>query len=533
MNRPAAARTCRTNSYADGVAAPPEARSVASAARSITAVGGALVMVCSVARAETWRVETFGTVAATATNNVNLAPPGQEKPDLYFSLAPGIRVVGDGARLKLSASYVPTFVLYTNTASAGGNRIYNNLSANASLEAIEKFFFVDARWTISNQFINPFAPQPQNLGTNTNNRSQLTTYGISPYFRGVVPGGGTRYLLRNDAYWIDPSGAGQLSSFYNTVTGLLENTVQTVGWGLDYLSHYSKYVNSNSVSDWLARARLIYRVDPQLNVFVSGGYNENNYALSNQAGPTYGGGFTWRPTQRTNVVANYEHRFFGASYLFSFDHRTPLTAWNLSASRNISSYPQQALALPPGNTASLLDSIFAARIPDPAARAAAVDRFIQQAGLPEFLAGPQSFYTQQIFLTQPISASFGILGVRNTITFLASRTFYERISGTTGTPLPDVFAFSNQFISYLVSANWSHQLTGLTTMNLYGSWNRVNNQEPTVFTSTTNLVRLTFTTRLSPKTDTTFGARYTIFNTDLGSDYREAAIFALVTHRFY
>ena len=85
-------------------------------------------------------------------------------------------------------------------------------------------------------------------------------------------------------------------------------------------------------------------------------------------GYIYGVGIEWRPTERTNVVANWEHRFFGASYLFSFDHRTPLSVWSVSASRNITSYPQQLASLPAGNVQGILNQLFLSRIPDPTLR---------------------------------------------------------------------------------------------------------------------------------------------------------------------
>lgn len=466
---------------------------------------------------------------ATATDNVRLAPSGQRESDLSLQLTPGIRVTGRGARLQVSASYTPSAVAYAHSPDL--NRFYNNLSANASLEAIEKFFYIDARATMTQQFLSPFGPKPQDIATSTSNRTEVRSYGISPYFRGQVAGG-TSYLLRNDSYWVDPHGGGGLGSYYNDTVGLLENTVSTLGWGLDYNRTLSRFEGSNSLTNWLARGRLVYRIDPQLTAFASGGYEENNYALADESNATYGGGVTWRPTDRTSIVANWERRFFGDSYLASFDHRTRLTAWSLSASRNISRYPQQAFALPPGNTALLLDAIFAARIPDPAARQAAVEQFINQAGLPAFLSVPQAFYTEQVFLREPIVGSFAILGVRNTITFTASRASNERIAGTTGTPLPDVFAFSNRFVTYGVSANWSHQVTSLSTLNLFGSWSRADNEAPTVFSTTQDYIRLTWNTRLSPKTDSALGVRYTIFDSDLNPGYREAAAFGGLTHRF-
>jgi uncharacterized protein (PEP-CTERM system associated) len=476
-----------------------------------------------------WRVEPSLGGRVTVTDNVNLAPRDQRESDLTLEVTPGIRVTGRGARLQFDASYAPSAVVYASSSNL--DSFYNNLNANATLEAIEKFFFVDARATMTQQFLSPFGPRPQDIASSTANRTEVRTFGISPYIRGQIAGG-TRYLLRNDSYWVDPHDGGGLASYYNNTTGLLENTVARIGWGLDYNRTSSEFEGSNALTNSLARARLIYRIDPQLTAFVSGGYEENNFSLTETSNAIYGAGVTWRPTERTNVVANWEHRFFGESYLASFDHRTRLTAWSLSASRNISRYPQEAFALPPGNTALLLDSIFTARIPDPVARQAAVQQFIAQTGLPSFLAQPQAFYTEQIFLTEPIVGSFAILGVRNTITFTASWSSNERISGTTGTPLPDVFAFSNRFVTYGPSANWGHQVTPLSTLNLFGSWLRTDNEAPTVFSTRQDYYRLTWNIRLSPKTDGALGFRYTTFDSEVTPGYREAAVFGSLNHRF-
>ena len=42
--------------------------------------------------------------------------------------------------------------------------------------------------------------------------------------------------------------------------------------------------------------------------------------MTSSSNVTYGAGFVWHPTPRTNVAGDYEHRFFGSSYQFSFDH---------------------------------------------------------------------------------------------------------------------------------------------------------------------------------------------------------------------
>src|SRR5215472_16747427 len=126
----------------------------------------------------------------------------------------------------------------------------------------------------------------------------------------------------------------------------------------------------------------------------------------------------WRPSERTNAAATWEHRFVGSSYLIAFDHRMPKSAFNVRISRNITSYPQKVASLPAGgNVSNLLNAILTSTIPDPTQRQTAVEQIIQNAGLPQVLGNPVNLYTQQITLQQYQTISYGILGVNNTVFF--------------------------------------------------------------------------------------------------------------------
>src|SRR5262249_21584501 len=135
----------------------------------------------------------------------------------------------------------------------------------------------------------------------------------------------------------------------------------------------------------LARFRGIYEYGPQLEVSGSIGYEDNSYPLTDYRDVIYGIQTHYRPTERTNLIAGWEHRFFGASYLFTLDHRMPLSVWNFNFYRNITTYTQQLAALPAGggNVPALLNDILQTRIPDPTQRQTAVDQLIAQQGLPQ------------------------------------------------------------------------------------------------------------------------------------------------------
>ena len=130
------------------------------------------------------------------------------------------------------------------------------------------------------------------------------------------------------------------------------------------------------------------------------------------------------------MSGDWEHRFFGSSYHFTFDHRTPLSVWTVRASRDVTSYPQQLAGLPAGlDIATYLNQLFLTSIPDPVQRAAFIAQLIQNGALPLFLSGGINLFTQQAIVQQSASLSFGLLGARNSVFFTVFRLRSEPVAG--------------------------------------------------------------------------------------------------------
>ena len=282
----------------------------------------------------------------------------------------------------------------------------------------------------------------------------------------------------------------------------------------------------------LTRAKLLYQADAQLLVDADGGYEDNRYTFADYKGPIYGVGMQWRPTPRTNLVANWEHRFFGSSYLVSFQHRTPLSAVSAQFSRNITSYPQQFLSLPSTNNVPLLlNLILASRFPDPAQREQIVDTIITDRGLPTVLTGPVNLYTQQILLQESGSLTFGLLGARNAVFLSGYYVRTEPISGA-GNPLPPLLAGVNDNTQKGVTLTWTHNVSPSLILTATGTaWQTVANAPHTGKTNQ-GAATLRAATPISPSTTVYAGARYQKLNSDVQSDYTEAAVFAGLNYIF-
>jgi uncharacterized protein (PEP-CTERM system associated) len=269
---------------------------------------------------------------------------------------------------------------------------------------------------------------------------------------------------------------------------------------------------------------------------ASAGSEENNYVREDelQREAIYGAGLTWRPGARTSAEFYYEHRFFGRAPLVRLSHRTRLSAWDLSYSRDTTNSQEEVLRLPPGNIAGLLDSIFAARIPDPEQRRAAVQEFLRVSGAPPFLASPLSFFTQSVYLREALNASFGILGVRNSITFTAFYSENTKLSSDVAVVPEDPFRVVDRFTQQGFGARVDHKLTPQTTLAASATRNYARQEEPVRFDSRTDYVALTLNKTVSPQTTAFAGVSVTWFDSDdTGPENQDAnSIFVGLQHRF-
>ncbi len=481
-----------------------------------------------------WTVNLAGTAGATLTNNVFLAPPGQEKSDLVLTLTPSIEFNRSGDRAQVDVLYRPT--LYGYLSNGNEDRIDNYLNAFASLEAVQDFFFVEGRAWMDQTFFSPFLPGTGSDTGVTNNRLQTTSLALSPYIRGKL-GGNYEYLVRSDNYWVQTNQSA-LSSLFDSFNRVwLQSPVERrLGWSAEYNYRYSQYESQPSF--YSQQARLIGYVRPQLDLELSArvGYETNDYSFSKYSGPIYGAGLRWTPSPRTSLSGFAEKRFFGTGYQAAFSHRTRMTVWLLDASRTTQTYANQALALPPGDTRQLVETAFQARILDPALREQAVNEFLARSGLPATLFGPVAYYTNQIFVGSNISASAGLFGVRDALTL---NFFWHKNDpvAATGTPVPDVIALGNRYTDRGVALSASHNFSALLGLTATLSRTYTTSNAPVgaigTLESTQNAFRVVATQQLSAATQVLGGFRWIRFDSNLpGNQYNEQALFAAITHRF-
>ena len=481
-----------------------------------------------------WKITPTFAVNETATDNVYLSQ-SNVKSALVSDINPGIRIVGSGDRAKLRLSYQMHNLFYS-TDPSNNNQTQNSLNALGTLEALENWFFIDASGYISQQSISAFGASSSSSSTNTNvnnNISETSTYRISPYIRGSF-GSVADYQLRYD--WSSTSS--QTGSAYDLtnktwVANLKGATrLASFGWAIDGSSLTSDQGSLRTKKDNRIRGILSYQIDPQFQVSLIVGREENNYQSQDlESNNTNGAGFEWSPTERTRMAFSREDRFFGPGNTFDFSHRTARTAWNMGASKDASNSQQNQRGVSLGTNYDLLFSIFSPAFPNPEETAAFVNAYLQANGISPDAQLQSGFLSNQTVVQQLRHFSFALLGARNTVTFAAAQNDTQNVTLLNGLGVGIGSGPSQNNVNQIsASINWSHKLTPLSS--LIGTISKSNSKGTGTNTleTTQRLTSLNFVTKIGPKTSAGIGARRV--ESDGTTSYSETALTATVSHRF-
>jgi uncharacterized protein (PEP-CTERM system associated) len=486
-------------------------------------------MLIGAAHAQNWQITPSISLVETLTDNVALEPDNTKRSDLITQIVPGIRIDGASARARLNLDYRMSNLLYARDSRR--NHLQHYLNGRGTLEAIDNWLFVDAHATITQHSISAFGAQPLTPELDTGNRARTSNYVLSPYIRGrlgLVADYEARYR------WSTTSSRADL--FGNTETRELSGNLvsaqdRRVGWTA-YASNFNiRYDTGRNVEATRLRGTLGYRWDVDWRIHGIIGHESNNYVSPDKVSRvTYGAGFEWTPTERTQVAAVWERRFFGDGHSVSLQHRTARSAWRFTDRKEESILPNQLAFAGAGTAFDLLFDALAASIPNPVDRAREVERLLLQSGIPRDLALRFGFLTNRSYVERVRDASVALLGVNNTVTFSAHVS--ERLAIGAGSGRVDDFVLSPDIEQRGVSASWSRRISELSSLNVLASHIRSSGAAGTVADSKHSMVRVLLSHRLGPRTHGTVGARIVRYDRATTPTATEHALTASLTMTF-
>ena len=486
------------------------------------------------ALAAEWRFTPELTVRETYSDNISLAPSGSEQSGFVTEIAPGFSLTGQGRRSQFQATYQARSVNYSNNDR--GSNIQHYLNASGRAELLDDFLFIDGAANVGNFSTTPFGPQALDSTYATSNRSQVRTYTISPYARkryGSFAQGELRYTHQGVSS--DTGGFANYSSDRVNANVASGESFRTLGWDITGSRQQSRYSALDSVSSDYINGTLRYKLTDQFTLTGSGGYERYTYQTIGDApsGASWAVGFDWKPSERTRLAATAGQRFYGNAYSLNGSHRSRYTTWNLSYNEDITTSQQQLLDSGSVSTSSFLNQAFLANIPDPVARAQAVDAFIRATGLPATLANGSQGLSNRFFLQKRLQASVAYTSGKSTAVLTAfdslrrPQTASSANSGLAGGNLLYVDETRQRGVSGL----YNLRLSPITSMNLNAQYYRTTSLLNSI-TDDNKLVTLGLSHQFAPKLSGTVELRryQGTFNQN-GTDFRENAISAYLSMR--
>ena len=465
------------------------------------------------------------------TDNVAFTSSALAQRDWVTNAAAGLHVDYRGARAKALLDYRVNRLMHARQFGLDDTQHY--LNANATLEAVEKWLFLDARASISQQNRSAFGVADTSDSTSANaNRIETTTYQFSPYVRGQLANVAI-YQLRATGIETRTGESVFPDTKYFEWIGLIKNAPAAgrIGWTLDG-STFS--VNNSAIGkreDNRIRGTATFEVNSQLHFSLSGGKESSNLdGRQRRATTNHGVGMEWSPSERTQLAAVTQKRFFGYDHLVGFAHRTPLTAWSFASSKEVSISARQLGTENPGSVYNLLLDLLASSIPDPLQRAAAAQRKLEQTGIPTATGIQEGSLTVRPLLNRRQDASVALLGTRNTITLRIGRQEQRGLDGDRaasgiGAPIEDIRQSS-------ANAAWAYRLSPVSTIRLVVSFLRTEGLFNNSLTTTQRFQSLFFVTQLGPRTSFSAGLRRTLFDSTVVTSYRENSVASSLTVRF-
>lgn len=487
--------------------------------------------VAAIAPRREWSILPRLSVAEIVTDNV--APgSGDRRSDSVTEVSPGINITHEGARAKLYLDYQLRKFLYAKESGQG--KPQNFLNAYGTVETIEDWMFIDVSGVVTQQDISPFGVQTASSASINGNRTEASNFKVSPYFRGRFLGAAD-YELRyvRSAANTNSTSASDLDTteWIGKIGGA--TPLASLGWSVDASRQSFDYSRGRKSEADHARALVSYNFSPQFKVSLGAGREANDYlSLTKETYTTRGYGFDWSPTERTQVSAFRERRFFGNGHSFSFNHRTRLSAWKYTDSRDVSILPNQLATVGLGTYYDLMFSQLASSMPDTVERAAFVNSQLQTLGIQPNAQVTSGFLTSHVSIERRQELSFILQGVRNVLTLAATRSEHERPDGTNG--------FSNFFGNFRnirqrgFNINLSHRLSPLSTLALTAArQDSTGSRETADLETRQRSLTVNFSTRLSQKVTASLGARRTIFDSTVPTQpYSENALVGSLTVLF-
>jgi uncharacterized protein (PEP-CTERM system associated) len=460
---------------------------------------------------------------------------GREQRGFITEISPGFTAAAHTAKADARFHYILQNFTFQRTPE--NNRTDHLFAADAKTRIIPDFFFFDARVARTREMVSALAPQYIDAPISAEDRAVVRSYSFSPYIRRGRDSA-VAYEFRYLRDHLDSSSRQLPWSDADTITASVKSGTgaRLFGWTLSYFNERVAYKPSQDTRRESESAQVRLYLDPSLAILGTFGYEDNRvpFAGRRPAGTFWNAGFKWEPSRLTRLTLAGGERFFGKTWLLDFSHHGKLFHWTASHDRYLSSSRAQLLVPTGFTTFSYLESMASATLPDPVARARAVNDFIASRGLPAQVFSAVNFFVAEPFLEERFDSALTFKSARTTAILTVFRVNRDtRALGSTSRGIigSDDPTLSPNVLQKGGSVLLSWQYTPRTDFELDAGFDDSRFQD-TGASAKSGFAQVGVRHALYRKIACSLDYRY-LWGRSLGVDrYRERAIIAAVTIRF-
>ena len=204
--------------------------------------------------ANTWTFQPGIDFGEIYSDNISRTTSRLAQDDFVTEVSPWLSVKNNARRLKLNLDYHLRNYFYANDSRR--NKTYDQLDADSTAVFVENLFYFDADGSVGQHFITPETNVPFDNISGTSNRTNYTTYTLSPYIHhrfGASATADLRYGYNRVSY----SAAGRLNSRADRYSARIQSgpSFSRVNWDLSYSRQNVIYDNYPSSTFKSAQGR--------------------------------------------------------------------------------------------------------------------------------------------------------------------------------------------------------------------------------------------------------------------------------------
>ena len=457
------------------------------------------------------------------------ATPGQASErvgDFVAQIRPGVRMAARLGRTQAALSYSLSATQHSRKGL--GTTFQNNLNATLRTELIERWLFLDADASITQQAISAYGQQSaDNLQINSN-RTEVSQISLRPSSRGSLAGLAIYDINLNvNANHVKDSQSPDSRSASGSASLSSVSGAALLGWRLGATQQHSSFSGGQSSDSTRTSASLLVRPNQELNGSLRAGQETTRIgSFYDTTYKNWGGDLRWTPSPRTTASASADRRYFGNGYAVALDHRLARAAVHFTSTRDVNNGSNGQGVGQPVTLYQLFYSQFASLQPDPVQREQLVRSFLLAIGQDPNGVVSGGYVNVGVTVQRRDDLSFSYLNSRTTVTLQAFRSQSRRLEGSTtagGLPFDDVD--QTGFISGL-----NYRLTPSATVSLTGSRLRTKGTS-TQAGNQLNSAVLSWSDRVSRLVTTSINARYSVFDGPI-NPYREIGLGATLGLHF-